>query len=104
MCFAPAEWRGDRLALYSLGNLLTYGPFKLGEPTNRGVVACAAIDSVGHVASAELRPTMQLWPGVLQADSTKRAWKLIDSLSALDFPGPAHVSTPLAILGKRKRP
>src|SRR5206468_10521213 len=24
-----AEWRDDRLVLYSLGNLLTYGPFKL---------------------------------------------------------------------------
>jgi hypothetical protein len=81
-----AEWRGDRLALYSLGNLLTYGPFKLGEPTNRGVVACAAIDSVRRVASAELRPTMQRWPGVLLPDSTKRAWTLIDSLSFLDFP------------------
>ena len=29
---------------------------------------------------------MQLWPGVLQADSTQRALTLIDSLSALDFP------------------
>jgi hypothetical protein len=81
-----AEWRGDRLALYSLGNLLTYGPFKLREPTNRGVVACATIDSAKHVSNAELRPTMQVWPGVLRADSTKRALKLIDSLSALDFP------------------
>ncbi len=37
-----AEWRGDRLVLYSLGNLLTYGPFRLAEPMNRGAVACAA--------------------------------------------------------------
>jgi hypothetical protein len=81
-----AEWKGDRLALYSLGNLLTYGPFKLREPTNRGVVACASIDSARSVSAAELRPTMQLWPGVLQADSTNRAWRLIDSLSAIDFP------------------
>ncbi len=62
-----AEWRGDRLAIYSLGNLLTYGPFKLREPTNRGVVACVTVDSARHVASAQLRPTMQLWPGVLPA-------------------------------------
>jgi hypothetical protein len=81
-----AEWRGDRLAIYSLGNLLTYGPFKLREPTNRGAVACATIDSARHVVSAELRPTMQLWPGVLKPDSTRRALTLIDSLSALDFP------------------
>jgi hypothetical protein len=81
-----AEWRDDRLALYSLGNLLTYGPFNMHEPTNRGVVACAAIDSAGHVSDAELRPTMQVWPGVLERDQTHRAWGLIDSLSALDFP------------------
>jgi len=80
------EWREDRLVLYSLGNLLTYGPFKLREPTDRGVVACATIDSARHVTSAELRPTMQKWPGVLEPDRSKRAWTLIDSLSALDFP------------------
>jgi poly-gamma-glutamate capsule biosynthesis protein CapA/YwtB (metallophosphatase superfamily) len=81
-----AEWRGDRLVLYSLGNLLTYGPFRLLEPMNRGVIACAEIDSAGHVRSAQLRPTMQLAPGVLRVDSTARAATLIDSLSALDFP------------------
>jgi capsule synthesis protein PGA_cap len=81
-----AEWHGDQLVLYSLGNLLTYGPFKLRDPTDRGAVACVTIDSARHVSAAELRPTMQKWPGVLQPDSTKRAWTLIDSLSALDFP------------------
>jgi hypothetical protein len=81
-----AEWRDDRLVFYSLGNLLTYGPFSMHEPTNRGAVACATIDSAGHVSDAELRPTMQLWPGVLERDRTHRAWALIDSLSALDFP------------------
>ena len=47
---------------------------------------------------------MQLWPGVLQADSTKRAWKLIDSLSALDFPVTGARVDSVGILGKRKRP
>jgi hypothetical protein len=81
-----AEWRGDRLVLYSLGNLLTYGPFRLADPMNRGAVACAAIDSAGHVGEAELRSTMQLAPGVLRPDSTERAARLVDSLSILDFP------------------
>jgi hypothetical protein len=81
-----AEWRDDRLVFYSLGNLLTYGPFSMHEPTNRGAVACATIDSAGYVSNAELRSTMQLWPGVLRRDSTNRAWSLVDSLSALDFP------------------
>jgi hypothetical protein len=81
-----AEWRGNRLVLYSLGNLLTYGPFRLREPTNRGAVACATIDAPGRVSRAELRPTMQRWIGVLEPDSTRRAFTLIDSLSRLDFP------------------
>ena len=99
-----AEWRGDRLALYSLGNLLTYGPFKLREPTNRGAVACVTIDSARFVSHAELRPTMQVWPGVIHADSTKRAWTLIDSLSALDFPRTGATVDTTGALGKRKRP
>jgi hypothetical protein len=99
-----AEWRGDRLALYSLGNLLTYGPFKLREPTNRGAVACATIDSARFVSRAELRPTMQVWPGVLLPDSTNRAWTLIDSLSALDFPRTGVTVDATGTLGKRKRP
>lgn len=99
-----AEWRGDRLVFYSLGNLLTYGPFKLREPTNRGAIACATIDSIRSVSQAELRPTMQLWPGVLVADSTRRAARLVDSLSALDFPRTGAVVDSAGAVGKRKRP
>lgn len=99
-----AEWRGDRLVLYSLGNLLTYGPFKLREPTNHGAVACATIDSAGHVSNAELRPTVQRWAGVLEPDSTHRAWRLVDSLSALDFPSTGASVDSLGMLEKRKRP
>jgi hypothetical protein len=98
------EWRGDRLVVYSLGNLLTYGPFKLREPTNRGAVVCATIDSARYVSHAELRPTMQLWPGVLQPDSSGRAWRLVDSLSALDFPRTGARVDPSGMLQKRKRP
>lgn len=80
-----AEWRDDRLVLYSIGNLLTYGPFNLVDPMNRGVVVCADL-SDRRVVSAELRPTWQPAPGILRSDPTKRALTLIDSLSALDFP------------------
>ena len=81
-----AEWRGNRLVLYSLGNLLTYGPFRLRPPADRAAVIHAVIDSAGRVAAAKLRATMQLSPGVLLPDSSSRAFTLIDSLSALDFP------------------
>ena len=80
-----AEWSDDRLALYSLGNLLTFGPFNNAEPINRGVVACADLQD-GRVVGAHLRPTVQLAPGVLRPDPSLRAMTLIDSLSALDFP------------------
>jgi hypothetical protein len=97
-----AEWHDDRLVLYSLGNLLTYGPFKLRDPTDRGVVACVTIDSARHVSAAELRPTMQKWPGILVPDSSKRAWTLIDSLSALDFPRTGVRVNSLGKLMKRR--
>jgi hypothetical protein len=98
-----AEWRGNRLVLYSLGNLLTYGPFRLREPTNRGAVACATIDGPGHVSRAELRPTIQRWTGVLEPDSTRRAFTLIDSLSRLDFPTSGVRVDAAGELGRRGR-
>ncbi|HEV2146992.1 MAG TPA: CapA family protein [Longimicrobiaceae bacterium] len=84
-----AEWHGETLVLYSLGNLLTYGPFSLAEPLNRGAVACAALDSTGRVVEAALRPTRQVPPGRVLPDLTSRAVALTDSLSRLDFPGSA---------------
>jgi hypothetical protein len=80
-----AEWRGQRLALYSLGNLVTYGPFNNAEPINRGAVACADV-APGEVVGADLRPTVQIAPGVVMQDPSQRALHLIDSLSVLDFP------------------
>jgi poly-gamma-glutamate capsule biosynthesis protein CapA/YwtB (metallophosphatase superfamily) len=96
------EWRDNRLVLYSLGNLLTYGPFGNREPTNRGAVACVTIDSARHVSEAELRSTVQLAPGVLRADATERAAQLIDSLSALDFPRTGVRVLPGGLVVKRE--
>ena len=81
------EWReGGALIAYSLGNLLTYGPFRLREPANRGAVLCATIDRRGRPRDAELRSTRQLAPGVMRRDATARARALVDSLGRLDFP------------------
>jgi hypothetical protein len=81
------EWRaGGALIAYSLGNLLTYGPFVLKEPLNRGAVLCTTIDTTGRVRSASLTPTRQHAPGVLDRDPEGRAVVLVDSLSRLDFP------------------
>jgi poly-gamma-glutamate capsule biosynthesis protein CapA/YwtB (metallophosphatase superfamily) len=95
------EWRDDRLVLYSLGNLLTYGPFNNKEPTNRGAVACVTIDSARHVSEAELRSTFQAAPGVLRADPSERAAVIVDSLSALDFPRTGVRLGPGGAIGRR---
>jgi hypothetical protein len=81
-----AEWRGETLVFYSLGNLVTYGPFGLGEPMNRGALACAVLDGDGRVEEAALRSTVQAYPGIVAPDPSARAAALADSLGALDFP------------------
>lgn len=83
------EWYGGSLIFYSLGNLLTYGPFSLVEPLNRGGIACVKLGVDGGVQGAVLRSTWQQPPGILQPDPTGRAGFLVDSLSRLDFPGTA---------------
>lgn len=81
------EWRQrGALIAYSLGNLITYGPFVLKEPLNRAGVLCATLSRSGRVSSATLRPTMQRAPGVMQPDRTARAIAIVDSLGHLDFP------------------
>ncbi len=81
-----AEWRGAALTFYSLGNLLTYGPFNMREPGNIGGIACASIDGAGRVSDAEFRSTYQVPPGLVQFDPAGRGAFLVDSLGRLDFP------------------
>lgn len=83
------QWRDSALVFYSLGNLATYGPFSLGEPLNRGGLACAVLDADGGITGAELRSTRQLSPGLVRPDTTHRAAILADSLGQVDFPGSA---------------
>ena len=80
------EWQGEALVVYSLGNLVTYGPFSRVEPLNRGAVVCALLDRRGRVVDGVVHSTIQVRPGVAFPDVTGRAATLIDSLSALDFP------------------
>ena len=80
------EWHHGALVLYSLGNLVTYGPFSHREPMRRGAVACATLDGNGGVHDAVLRATVQRAPGRMSADRGRRALRIADSLSKLDFP------------------
>lgn len=97
------EWRGEALVIYSLGNLLTYGPFTMSEPLNRGGIACATLDGDGKVLQAVLRSTVQTPPGIARPDVSMRAAALVDSLGRLDFPetaarvGPAGVITRIPV-------
>ena len=89
-----AEWYGAGLIFYSLGNLLTYGPFTLADPLNRGAIACADLGPAGGVAYAELRPTRQSPPGLVRPDSSGTASALVHALGLQDFPyTSARVST-----------
>lgn len=88
------EWHDGALIAYSLGNLVTYGPFGFEPPRNRGALLCASLDARGRVTRAALRPTRQRAPGFVRADWTARAAVLMDSLSRLDFPGTSARLTP----------
>jgi len=80
------ELRDDALVSYSLGNLLTYGPFSRVPPLDRGAILCAELDPRGRVVFADLRATHQLRPGRAFPDPDQTAHRLVDSLSLLDFP------------------
>lgn len=84
-----AEWYRGGLIFYSLGNLLTYGPFTLSDPMNRGAIACADLAPGGGVLGAELRSTRQTPPGIARPDSDAVAAALVDALGAQDFPASA---------------
>ena len=79
------EWYHGAFIAYSLGNLLTYGPFNMDEPLNRGAILCATLAENG-VEQVTLQSTVQQRPGTVQADPSARAAFLVDSLSGLDFP------------------
>ena len=79
------EWYQGAFIAYSLGNLLTYGPFNMGEPRNRGAILCATLAERG-VERVTLRSTLQQSPGTVGPDPSARAVALVDSLSRLDFP------------------
>jgi hypothetical protein len=96
------QWRDSALVFYSLGNLATYGPFSLGEPLNRGGLACAVLNADGRILAAELRSTRQRPPGVVEPDTTHRAAALADSLGQVDFPRTAARLDPFT--GEIRRP
>lgn len=96
------EWRNEALIAYSLGNLVTYGPFSLREPLNRGAILCAVLDSRGRVVRAHLRPTKQRAPGRVSIDRSSRAVILADSLGRIDFPDSGATFVTEAAIRRRR--
>ncbi len=96
------EWRNESLIAYSLGNLVTYGPFSLREPLNRGAILCADLDAKRGVLSAHLRPTKQRAPGRVSSDRGSRAVILADSLGRLDFPDSGAVLLTEALIARKQ--
>ncbi|MEO5567778.1 MAG: CapA family protein [Gemmatimonadaceae bacterium] len=95
------EWRDSSLVLYSLGNFVNYGTFRLTEPMNRGAVACLDILGPRRIGSATLASTIQIAPGVVLWDWNARSASLIDSLSRLDFPQTGILVAPDGTIGRR---
>jgi len=98
------EWpaRGALVA-YSLGNLLTYGPFVLHDPLDRGAVLCATVDATGRVNAATLAPTVQRAAGVVARDRSRRAITLVDRLGREDFPASAAHANARGVLAPAAR-
>lgn len=80
------EWRpGGALIAYSLGNLLTYGPFSMKRNGNLGGILCTEFDTTARISAASFTSTVQSKAGLLSVDSTYQSAKLLQHLSSRDF-------------------
>ena len=98
------EWKDSTLVLYSLGNLVNYGTFGLGEPMNHGAVACIDIAGPRRVAGAHIESTIQIAPGVVLPDWEGRSARIVDSLSRLDFSRTGITVDSAGTVGRGKAP
>ena len=98
------EWDGPALIAYSLGNLVTYGPFNHAAYTAHGAVLCATLGADGAVRDATLKSTVQRAPGYVHADSANRGARDMAELSAADFPATGAEITPSGEIRRRPGP
>jgi hypothetical protein len=81
-----ADSAGTALVAYSLGNLVTYGPFNHEGYNDHGAILCVTLAADGAIRDASLRATVQRRPGIVAPDSGKRGIHDIAELSRTDFP------------------
>jgi poly-gamma-glutamate capsule biosynthesis protein CapA/YwtB (metallophosphatase superfamily) len=74
------------LIAYSLGNFATYGRFDLSGPLGFSVMLEVSLAEDGTFVAGKLLSTKQEGKGVPQPDDSNRGAKLVQQLTALDFP------------------
>ncbi|MFI5311765.1 MAG: CapA family protein [Gemmatimonadales bacterium] len=95
------EWSGRALVAYSLGNLVTYGPFNVTGPNAHGAILCATLGADGALREAEVRSTVQRVAGLVEADSANRAVQDLTELGRADFPKTAAQISPRGTVSPR---
>lgn len=97
------RYEGQTLVAYSLGNLLTYGPFNVSGPNGRGMVLCATLAGNGSVRDTRAIATQQRAPGMLAADTTGGALRDLQELLRDDFPRDTIMVSRDGSIGRRPR-
>src|SRR5215217_7145871 len=80
------EFYKGRLIAYSLGNFATYGRFNLKGPQGLGMVLEVELDSAGDFTAGRVLATKQVDKGIAVPDEKGAVIKLLQDLTAEDFP------------------
>lgn len=86
------ELYNDRLICYSLGNFCTYGRFNVLGVNGVAPIVSLQVDDEGKFVDGQIIPVYQMKTHGPKYDAQKRAIKLLQDLTAADFP-----ETPLKI-------
>jgi hypothetical protein len=95
------EWEGRALVAYSLGNLVTYGPFNVAGPNGHGAILCATLGADGSVREAVLHSTRQREAGLVEEDPENLGARDVEELSRVDFPRTGALVSPVGAITPR---
>ncbi|WP_163868649.1 CapA family protein [Myxococcus eversor] len=80
------EFYKGRLIAYSLGNFATYGRFNLKGPQGLGMVLEVELNNTGDFTAGRVLATKQMDKGIAVPDEKGAVIKLLQDLTAEDFP------------------